>query len=184
MAQLLTIAHLGAPVIRQVATRIEAIHSSETQQLIDNLLATVAQAKGMGIAAPQVGVSRRIVIVCCQPNERYPYAPSMPPTAMLNPEIIEHSDVMEKDWEGCLSLPGVRAEVPRYESIRIAYENREGEPQQQSMSGFLARVVQHELDHLDGIVFIDRVESTRDIIMEQEWQKRMTTRASLSVEGE
>ncbi len=181
MAQLLTIAQLGAAVIRTIATPIEAINLPETQQLVDDLLATVADAKGMGIAAPQVGVSKRLVIVCCQPNERYPYAPEMPPTPMFNPEIIEHSDAMKKDWEGCLSLPGIRAEVPRYESIRVAYASRSGERLEQSFTGFLARVVQHELDHLDGIVFIFRVETTRDIIMEQEWRKRIAARPPLLV---
>jgi len=176
MAQNLPIAQLGAPVIRRVATTIDDVNSDETQQLVDDLLKTVAEAQGMGIAAPQVSISKRLVIVCCQPNERYPYAPSMPPTPMLNPEVVWHSDEMEKDWEGCLSLPGVRAMVPRYESIQVAFNTREGERMKESMSGFLARVVQHELDHLDGLVFIDRVDSTRDIVMEQEWRKLIADR--------
>ncbi len=177
MPHLLTIQQLGAPVIRQVASKIEDVHSAETQQLIDDLLATVADAGGMGIAAPQVAACKRVVIVCCQPNERYPHAPTMPPTPMINPEILTYSEAMEKDWEGCLSLPGIRAEVPRYESVQVAYETRHGERKEQTMSGFLARVIQHELDHLDGIVFIDRVESSRDIVMEQEWRKRIATRS-------
>lgn len=176
MIENLPIAQLGAPVIRQVATLIDDPLAPETQKLVNDLLQTVADAQGMGIAAPQVYISKRLVIVCCQPNERYPYAPSMPPTPMINPEIVWHSDELEKDWEGCLSLPGVRARVPRFESIEVAFDTREGVREKMRMNGFLARVTQHELDHLDGMVFIDRVESTRDIVMEQEWRKLIKAR--------
>ena len=176
MAQNLPVIQLGHPTIRQVAEPIEEIAAAEVQLLVDDLLLTVAEAKGMGIAAPQVDVSKRCVVVCCHPNERYPYAPDMPPTPMLNPRITWHSESKEKDWEGCLSLPGVRALVPRYSEIEVAYQNRSGDHETVRMAGFLARVAQHELDHLDGLVFIDRVESTLDIVMEAEWRKIIADR--------
>jgi len=95
----------------------------------------------------------------------------MEPIAVIDPEIIWHSEAMEKDWEGCLSLPGVRALIPRYTGIEVTYTNREGEQVEARYEGFIARLFQHEYDHLNGKVFIDRVESTQDIVMEKEFQR-------------
>ena len=96
---------------------------------------------------------------------------------MINPVIISHSETMEKDWEGCLSLPGIRALVPRYSTLHVSYTTRDGETLSKHFEGFLARVFQHEFDHLDGIVFIDRVESTQDVVMEREYQRMMLAAA-------
>ena len=92
---------------------------------------------------------------------------------MLNPKIIAHSTEMVKDWEGCLSIPGIRGLVPRYQSVEVEYTGREGQRQRQELTDFVARIFQHEYDHLDGIVFIDRVESTHEMITEQEYLKRL-----------
>ncbi len=176
MEKILPIAQLGAPVIRAIAEPVTDLGSKETQRFIDELMLTCDKAKGMGISAPQVYRSERIFIMSSRPNERYPHAPKMEPIAVIDPEVIWHSQAMEKDWEGCLSLPGVRALVPRYSVIDVSYLSREGERVEAQYEGFLARLFQHEYDHLDGKVFIDRVESTLDIVMEKEFQRIIAER--------
>ena len=171
VATTLPVALLGDPVIRSVATPVEDISGAQTQSFIDTLIQTCALENGMGIAAPQVSCSKRIFIIASRPNARYPYAPEMEPTAFLNPEITWRSKQTEKDWEGCLSLPGIRALVPRHNRIEVKFTSRSGEQIETAYDGFIARVFQHELDHLDGTVFIDRVESTQDIVMEKEWRR-------------
>ena len=125
----------------------------------------------MGIAAPQVGELKRIMVMCSRPNSRYPQAPVMDETVMLNPTIIWKSKEMIKDWEGCLSLPLIRGYVPRCESIQVEYFTRDGGLIKADFDGFLARIFQHEYDHLNGKVFIDRLDSTTDMMMESEWLK-------------
>jgi len=169
MARILEIAQLGAPVIREQADHVTDIHDPHLQALIDDLFATVAEENGMGIAAPQVCVSRRIIILAPKPNARYPYATTMEPTAMINPEMTWASSNKEKDWEGCLTVPGIRGLVPRHQAIRVRYQTRDGAVLEAEYDGFLARVFQHEVDHLDGLVFLDRVESTKDLVTEKEW---------------
>ncbi|HHS93668.1 MAG TPA: peptide deformylase [Campylobacterales bacterium] len=167
--QVRTIAQLGAEVIRQVASEVEEIESKETQTLIDDLLLTCIDSRGMGIASPQISVSKRLFIMASNPNSRYPNAPKMKPKAIINPEILSYSDEVEKDWEGCLSLPNLRAKVPRSTRIEVRYFTRDGKEVQEVLEGFLARVFQHEFDHLNGKVFIDRVESMLDMVMEKEY---------------
>ena len=171
MAHALEIAQLGDPVIRQQAVEVTDIQNPELQAFIEELLVTVADEGGMGIAAPQVSVSKRIIILSPKPNTRYPYAPFMEPTVMINPELTWTSTENEKDWEGCLTVPGLRGFVPRHQTTRIRYQNRDGLWLETEYQGFLARVFQHEVDHLDGLVFLDRVESSQDLVTEKEWQK-------------
>jgi len=135
------------------------------------MLFTMADGNGVGIAAPQIHVSRRVFIVASRPSSRYPNVPEMDPTAVINPEITWASDETHSDWEGCLSVPGIRGLVPRHKVIRIAYTTRDGERVDQRYSDFIARVFQHEYDHLEGLSFLDRVESTKNIITENEWLK-------------
>lgn len=174
MATLLQIAQLGQPVLRNRAKEITDVHSPKIQQLIDDLIATVMDVDGVGIAAPQVYESVRVFIVASHPNPRYPKAPKMKPTAMINPKLVSHSDEKGKDWEGCLSIPGIRGMVPRYTLINVEYTDRKGKLVKRKFKDFIARIFQHELDHLDGIMFLDRLESTKDTISEKEYQKRMT----------
>ena len=176
MSQVLGIAQLGAPVIRKQAVKVTDFLNPELQTFIDDLLVTVADENGMGIAAPQVSVSQRIIIISANPNARYPYAPTMEPTAMINPEMTWASTEKEKDWEGCLTVPGIRGLIPRHQAIQIRYQTREGLFIETKYEGFLARVFQHEVDHLDGLVFLDRVESTKDLVTEQEWKKIIASR--------
>lgn len=169
----LEIIQLGHPLLRSSAQLVDNIQDQNIQNLIDNLIATVGQANGVGIAAPQVAESYRLFIVASRPNLRYPNAPTMEPTAMINPQILAHSTEVVKGWEGCLSIPEIRGYVPRYEAIEIEYTDRNGKLQKQELTDFVARIFQHEYDHLDGIVFLDRLESMQDIITEQEYQKRI-----------
>ena len=178
MTEILQIAQLGNPILRQQAQNIENVRDERIQKLIDNLISTVAQANGVGIAAPQVAQSYRLFIVASRPNPRYPNAPEMEPTAILNPRVICHSDEVVKGWEGCLSIPGIRGLVPRYRAIEVEYTSRNGKLQRREFTDFVARIFQHENDHLDGIVFLDRLESTRDIITEQEYQQQIVQQPS------
>ena len=169
----LEIIQLGHPLLRSQAQLVDNIQNQNIQNLIDNLIATVGQANGVGIAAPQVAESYQLFIIASRPNLRYPNAPTMEPTAMINPQILAHSSEVVKGWEGCLSIPEIRGHVPRYEAIEIEYSDRNGKLQKQEFTDFVARIFQHEYDHLNGIVFLDRLESTQDIITEQEYQKRI-----------
>lgn len=171
-----TLLQLGHPHLRLISRAIDDLSIEQNQQFFDDLLRFVQDVNGMGIAAPQVDVQQRVFIMSSKPNPRYPYAPLMTPTVIINPEIISRSEQLEKDWEGCLSVPGVRALVPRHCSVKVRYSDRTGRQIETDYDGFLARVFQHELDHLDGKVFLDRVETNHDIVMEQEWQKLIANR--------
>ncbi len=171
MARILQIALLGHPVLRERATAVDDILSVEVQDLVDDLIATVVDAEAAGIAAPQVYLSKRVFIVSSTPSERFPSRPKMVPTPVINPEITWMSDEKAIFWEGCLSVPGVRCLVPRATSIRIAYTTRAGEQVEREYSDYVARVFQHEYDHLEGTIFFDRIENNRDIIMEKEFLK-------------
>lgn len=164
------ILQVGHPTLRKIAKPIDNIRD-QYQPLFDDLLAFVISRQGAGIAAPQVGISERFFIMSSKPNERYPHAPDMKPIIIVNPDIINHSDSINQDWEGCLSVPGIRALVPRYSSVTVNFTSRFGEKNELEYSGFIARIFQHEIDHLNGTVFLDRVEDTRSIMMEQEWLK-------------
>lgn len=168
-----TIAQLGAPVLRLTASTITDIHSAETHALIEAMQTTLAGTSGVGLAAPQIGVSKRLLIVASRPTARYPNAPLMPPTIMINPRYTALSLQQAKDWEGCLSIPGIRALVPRHTHIRIHYTNTDGDEVDTELHDFVARVFQHEFDHLDGKVYLDRVEDNADIIAESEYFKRI-----------
>ncbi len=134
-------------------------------------MATMLDADGVGIAAPQVYESLQLFIVASRPNPRYPDAPTMEPEVVINPEIVWRSDEIVKGWEGCLSIPGIRGHVPRPWRIRARYRTLDGVEVEREFEGFVARVFQHEDDHLRGIVFLDRLESNRDIICEKEFRK-------------
>lgn len=169
--EILSIARLENPLLRRIAQPVSDITEEAFQSLIDSLIATAKSTNGVGIAAPQVLQSYRLFIVASRPNPRYPHAPFMEPTAAINPKIIAHSPETVKGWEGCLSIPGIRGFVPRYRAITVEYHDRYGKLQQQEYTDFVARIFQHELDHLNGILFIDRVEDSQDLLTEAEYQE-------------
>ena len=150
---------------------MDDVLSDTVQQLIKSLQAALANSQGVGLAAPQIGIAKRLVIVASRPTARYPYAPLMQPTVMINPSFAPLSDQQENDWEGCLSIPGIRALVPRYQEIAIRYTDTDGQSVGQTLNGFVARVFQHEIDHLEGLVYLDRVLDNRDIVAESEFLK-------------
>lgn len=173
MPKVLEIAELGQPVLREKAVDIESVDDPRVQEFIDDLIETGIDSNGVGIAAPQVFQPYRIFVIHSRPNPRYPEAPEIGPLAIINPEIIEYSEEMEKDWEGCLSIPGIRGLVPRHRSIKTRYTTRDGKIEERQFDDFVARIFQHELDHLNGVVFLDRMESSREIITEKEYQRMM-----------
>lgn len=162
---------LGDPQLRIASEPVHNLTSKHNQQVFLELLDFVVEKQGMGIAAAQVGIAQRFFIMSSHPNSRYPNAPEMAPTVVINPEIIWASDCLSKDWEGCLSVPGIRGLVPRHEEIEVRYTLANNDLVETKLTGFLARVFQHELDHLNGMVFIDRVESTRELMVEAQWLK-------------
>ncbi|NEN89152.1 MAG: peptide deformylase [Okeania sp. SIO3H1] len=173
MMTVLQVAQLGNEILRCQAQPINNIWDKNLQELIDNLIVTIIETNGVGIAAPQVSISDRLFIVASRPNLRYPNAPKMEPTAMINPKLISYSEDRIKGWEGCLSVPGIRGFVPRYRVINVEYTNREGKLERQELTDFVARIFQHEYDHLEGLVFLDRVESTTYLMTEDEYQKQI-----------
>jgi peptide deformylase len=171
VSKILQISEIGSPILRQRSNTIVNIIDPQIDDLIVDLIATADAANGVGIAAPQVASSLRLFIVASRPSPRYPQAPTMEPTAMINPEIVDRSGALIPGWEGCLSVPGLRGLVLRDRSIEVKYLTKHGELVQQELTGFVARIFQHELDHLDGILFPDRVSVATDLITEAEYMK-------------
>ena len=166
-------AQLGDSVLRLQAQYVDDVNSTGIIQIINKMSAALSNSNGVGLAAPQISESVRIVIVASKPSKRYPLAPVMDPVVMINPDYDVISQDKKKDWEGCLSIPGIRALVPRYEKIRISYFDQQGTQQELLAEEFVARIFQHEYDHLNGLVYLDRVEDNKDIISETEFQKLM-----------
>lgn len=167
------IAQLGQPLLREVARQIVDPHVPAIQALIDDMLVTVADANGVGLAAPQVFAPLALFIIASQPNPRYPQATPSGPTVLINPEIIWLSDETELGWEGCLSVPGLRGLVPRHRQLGVRYLDRQGTLREEEYADFPARILQHEYDHIQGIIFIDRLASTRDLVTEQEYLRQL-----------
>lgn len=164
----LEIAQLGQPVLRQIAADVtrEQITGGEIQQLIQSMFETLTHHHGAGLAAPQVSVSLRVFLGAIFPPEEDDGPPGV--EAFINPVITPLSDEKVRAWEGCLSFPELLVLVPRHRAVRIDYVDLEGEPQALELMDFPARVVQHELDHLDGILTLDRAESTLHIVKASE----------------
>ena len=157
----LEIATVGDPVLRERAREVSAeeLRSPEVQRLIDDMIETKRAANGAGIAANQVGETRRIAIVEVEPgNPRYPYKPAVPLTVIVNPVLEPVGEEQVEIVEGCLSVPGLRGAVPRWASVRVRYLDRDGAPHEEVRRGLTAGTFQHEVDHLDGILFLDRVQ--------------------------
>lgn len=170
---ILKVARMGHPVLRQEAEPIppEQITSPEVQEFIDDMIDTMYDYDGAGLAAPQVHVSKQIVVMEVSENPRYPNAPAIPLTVYINPEITPLTEDMDEDWEGCLSVPGLRGRVPRYTKIRLRAYDRDGQRVDFVAEGFHARVIQHECDHLWGKLYIDRVRDTTSLTFMEEFMK-------------
>ncbi|WP_460481347.1 peptide deformylase [Comamonas humi] len=151
---ILPILKMGDPRLLRVAQPVTAFDTDELHLLVQDLLDTMRAASGAGLAAPQIGVDRQVVMFGSnERNPRYPDRPLVPPTVLVNPVITPLSDVEESDWEGCLSVPGMRGLVPRWARIRYTGFDQYGDPIDRTVDGFHARVVQHECDHLWGKLY-------------------------------
>jgi peptide deformylase len=148
---------MGHAVLRERASPVEKFATPELRDLLRDMQDTMAAKNGAGLAAPQIGVSQRIVIFGVQSNPRYPDAEEVPFTVLVNPKIVLLTKEVEEGWEGCLSVPGMRGLVPRYTRLRYTGFDVEGNPIDRIAEGFHARVVQHECDHLDGILYPQRM---------------------------
>jgi peptide deformylase len=148
---------MGDPRLLQPAQPLERFDTAELHALLTDMRDTMAHLAGAGLAAPQIGVGLRVVIFGVTQNPRYPHAEEVPETVLINPVLTPLSDELEEDWEGCLSVPGLRGMVPRHARLRYQGCDERGNPIDRSVSGFHARVVQHECDHLLGILYPMRI---------------------------
>ncbi len=152
---------IGNPRLLQVASPVTTFNTPELHGIIQDMFDTMAAQDGAGLAAPQIGIGLRIVIFGLEENPRYPDAETVPMTVLINPQLMALDDVVEEDWEGCLSVPGMRGLVPRFHRIRYGGFDQYGVGFQRDVEGFHARVVQHECDHLDGILYPQRIRDMR-----------------------
>jgi peptide deformylase len=152
---------MGHPLLRRVALPVEHFDTPELHRLVDDMIETMRACDGAGLAANQIGVLQRVVVFGVEHNPRYPDAEPVPFTVLVNPQITPLTAEREAGWEGCLSVPGMRGLVPRYSRIRYRGLDPSGEPVEREVAGFHARVVQHECDHLDGILYPERIEDLR-----------------------
>lgn len=153
-----TVLRMGDPRLLRVAEPVRRFDSPELQALIADMFDTMHALNGVGLAAPQIGVNLRVVIFGVQSSPRYPDAEPVPTTVLLNPQLEPLSQDKEGGWEGCLSVPGMRGWVPRYTELRYRGVDPTGAPIERHARGFHARVVQHECDHLDGVLYPRRIE--------------------------
>jgi peptide deformylase len=162
MTHLYPIIIIPDPVLRQVAEPIERV-ADDLRRLMDDMLATMYDAPGVGLAAPQIGISRRLIVMDATGDDE-----PKDPIVMVNPKILDRSEELRVHEEGCLSIPEVTAEVERPAVSRVAFLDREGERQERVLEGLLSTIVQHEVDHLDGVLFIDYLSRLkRDIIVKK-----------------
>jgi len=168
-ARLLEVIRLGHPTLRAIAEPVpeEWFGSGRLADLGRDMVRTMLEEHGVGLAAPQVAEGIRLFTYWVPGTDD---EPEIPPVILVNPEIRPVGDDIEEGWEGCLSIPGLRGMVPRYRRLKVKAHSIEGDPVSLTADGFHARVLQHEYDHLDGIVFLDRMASTRSLAFEPEWE--------------
>lgn len=164
---------MGEPLLQSVAAPVTRF-DAELRQLIADMDDTMRALSGAGLAAPQIGVSARVVVFELADNPRYPHIAPVPYTVLINPVVTPLGTEQDEGWEGCLSVPGMRGLVPRYRRLRYRGFDQHGAPIDRTVEGFHARVVQHEVDHLDGILFPQRVRDLRDFGFEDALAGRMT----------
>lgn len=153
---------MGDPLLLQVAKPVETFDTPALRELLTDMHDTMKALDGAGLAAPQIGVSLQVVIFGVAKNPRYPQAEEVPYTVLINPTLEPIDDTMEEGWEGCLSVPGMRGLVPRYRRLRYRGYDASGQPIDRTVEGFHARVVQHEVDHLQGILYPMRIRDLRN----------------------
>lgn len=152
-----TVLRMGHPILKKRAEPVTEFNTPALDGLLADMFDTMAAQNGAGLAAPQIGVSQRVVIFSVRDNPRYPDVETVPETILINPRLEFIGGKMSEDWEGCLSIPGMRGLVPRYEEIIYRGFDQHGQEFERHVSGFHARVVQHEVDHLDGVLYPQRI---------------------------
>ena len=162
---------MGNPFLLQVAEPVTEFGSSALDALVEDMFDTMHAQEGAGLAAPQIGVGLRVVIFGVEANPRYPEVEAVPTTVLVNPLVEVLDSTLEEDWEGCLSVPGLRGLVPRYRRIRYRGFDQQGQPIDRIAEGFHARVVQHECDHLDGVLYPQRMRDMRQFAFESELER-------------
>lgn len=168
MPRLLQIALLGNPVLHTRASEVPDPKCHEIQSLIDDMIATMIEVDGVGVAAPQVYRSVRVFVMRSRKGPRFPDAPEISPFAVINPQVIYQSDMIIRGWESCFSMPGYRAMISRPRSIVARWQDQNGQFRDHELQDLAARVFLHELDHLDGKMFLDRMNSISDLVSEKE----------------
>ncbi len=156
-----TVLKMGEQSLLEISREIEEFATPELDSLLQDMWDTMSSENGAGLAAPQIGENLRVVVFGYQTNSRYPGAEAVPETILINPQIVPLGDEIESSWEGCLSIPGMRGLVPRYRHIHYRGYDQYGEMTDRKVSGFHARVVQHECDHLDGILYPQRIDNMK-----------------------
>ena len=162
---ILKVARLGHPVIRKPSKPLTAqeIESPAIQKLIDDMIETMREYEGVGLAAPQIHSSKQIAVIEVEGNPRYPNMPRVHLAVLINPKIVSRSKDLVEDWEGCLSIPDLRGSVPRNDALVCEALDRFGKALKVEAHGFFARVIQHEWDHLQGDVYLDRMRSLKTL---------------------
>lgn len=170
---ILKVARMGHPILRERALEVapEQIVEPAFQKLIDDMIETMAEYDGAGLAAPQVHVAQRLVMFHLDSNPRYPQADPVPLTIAVNPVITPLTNELQGMWEGCLSVPGLRGYVERPARVRFEALDRYGQRMEEELEGFAAVVIQHECDHLDGRLFIDRITDTTRLAFQREFER-------------
>ena len=170
---ILKVARLGHPIVRRVADPIvdEVFGSLEIRRLINDMIETMREYEGVGLAGPQVHEPKQLAVIEVKRNSRYPSAPEIPLMVLMNPVIMPLSEEMVEDWEGCLSVPDFRGRVPRYRQIEVHAHDTLGEKVEFVAHDFFARVIQHECDHLNGTVFLDRMPSLETLSYLSEYSR-------------
>ncbi|MBI5921812.1 MAG: peptide deformylase [Betaproteobacteria bacterium] len=166
---------MGDPRLLEKAQPVTAFNTPELKQLLADMRETMDHLDGAGLAAPQIGVGLRVVVFGFEANARYPDATPVPYSVLINPQLIPLSDETEEGWEGCLSLPGLRGVVPRWKHLRYSGWDAEGHLFEREVEGFHARVVQHECDHLEGILYPMRIKDLRSFGFVEELSERQQT---------
>lgn len=167
------IVEVGHPALVHAAAPVDDFTDPYLRKVIEAMEVLMEERAGVGIAATQLGVGLQMMIVASRPNPRYPKAPEMKPLLLINPDVLWQSPSTEKDWEGCLSIPGLRAQVCRPMAATVSYQSASGENHKVELSGFPARVFFHEYDHLIGKNLFDRIACGVDVYSEAEYQKRV-----------
>jgi len=170
---ILKVARLGHPVLREAAKPVDprAIRTPQFQRFVDDMIETMREYDGAGLAANQVHTLLQVAVIEVLGNPRYPDVPAVPLMVLINPVVTPLTEETEEGWEGCLSVPDMRGMVPRFTAARLQCLDREGQPVDLVAKDFFARVCQHETDHLNGMVYLDRMRSLATLSHIAEWNK-------------